>query len=169
MKKFFTVLGCLAVFASVMAGQHAVAAEKSAGIIYVLTDRNITSDLSARDTKARNDLADWWERDLVNVLSKRGGFDAKLITDRKEFKNADGSYLLTAKILKYRAGSKAARMMVGYGAGACSMDIHYEFVGKGNKTLLAKDDGVGSGRDWRNVTRKLNENMLAAISATLGK
>jgi len=169
MKKFFAVLGCLAVFAAMLSGQSAFAGEKATGVIYVLTDRNITSDLSARDAKARNDLADWWETDLVNVLSKRGGFEAKLITDRKEFKNADGSYLLTAKILKYRAGSKAARMVVGFGAGACSMDIHYEFVGKGNKTLLAKDDGVGSGRDWRNVARKLNENMLAAITSTLGK
>lgn len=142
---------------------------KSAGVLYVLPDRNITADMSANDIATRNSLADWWEKDLINVLTRRGGFEAKLIKDRKEFVPGSGAHLLTVKILMYNPGSKAARMLVGFGAGACSMDIHCELFGNDEKALLAKDDGVGSGRDWRNVARKLNENTLKAVTDTLKK
>lgn len=133
--------------------------------IYVLVDRNITTDTS--NVESRNAMADWWEVDLVNVLKKRGGYDAKLIKKSDEFVAEPDAYLLTAKILQYNPGSKAARMIVGFGAGACSMDLHIELFGVDNKQIFAKDDHVASGRDWRNVARKLNENILKAINETL--
>ncbi len=54
------------------------------------------------------------------------------------------------------------------GAGAASLDIHYEFVDPNGRALISKDDGVGTSVDWPRLARKLNENMLAAIQERLG-
>ena len=100
-------------------------------------------------------------------MKRRGGYEAKLIQNLDEFVAGPDTYLLTAKIKDYNPGSKAARMVVGFGAGSCSMDIHIELFGADNKQIFAKDDHVASGRDWRNVARKLNENILKAIDEVL--
>ncbi len=107
------------------------------------------------------------ERDLKNVLEKRGHYQAPILRTRDEFKQGKGDYLLTVKIVRYNAGSKAARIVVGFGAGTCSMDIHYELIGPQGNTLLSKDDGCASGLDWQRLARKLNENILAAIQTRL--
>jgi len=172
MKKCFTGFAALVLaglFCNVAMARKVTEGVTPSGVIYVLVDRNITPDMELDAVKARNALADWWEVDLVNVLAKRGGYDAKLIQTRGDFVSGPDTYLLTAKILKYNPGSKAARILVGFGAGSCSMDIHIEFFSAGNKQIFSKDDGVGSGRDWRNVARKLNENILKTVTEALKK
>ena len=49
------------------------------------------------------------------------------------------------------------------------MDMRYELSGSGDKSLLNYDDGVGSGRDWRNVARKLNENTLKRVTEKMNE
>ncbi len=159
---FLVLVSCVSAFTTVYAAESDV-------VIYVLTDCNITSDLSPRDAEARNDIGQYWENDLIKILTKRGGYQAQLIENKSDYKPGDNTYLLETKILKYNSGSTAARMIVGFGAGACSMDIHYELSGKDSTSLLSKDDGVGSSRDWRNVARKLNENILKEIKPIIGK
>lgn len=107
------------------------------------------------------------ERDLKNVLDKRGNYNSRILRSRDEFKTGDGEYLLTVRIVRYNPGSKAARIIVGLGAGSCSLDIHYELFGPNGNMLLSKDDGCGSSLDWQRLARKLNETMLAAIQARL--
>jgi hypothetical protein len=107
------------------------------------------------------------ERDLKNVLDKRGNYDSRILRFRDEFKPGVGEYLLSVRIVRYNSGSKAARIIVGFGAGACSLDIHYELFGPSGNMLLSKDDGCGSSLDWQRLARKLNETMLAAIQARL--
>lgn len=105
------------------------------------------------------------ERDLKNVLDKRGHYSSRIIKSRDDFKQDSGEYLLNIRILRYNSGSKAARIIVGFGAGACSLDIHYEFIGPTGNTLITKDDGVGSSLDWQRLARKLNENILDSVQA----
>jgi hypothetical protein len=107
------------------------------------------------------------ERDLKNVLDKRGNYESRILRSRDEFKTGDGEYLLAVRIIRYNSGSKAARIIVGFGAGSCSLDIHYELFGPSGNMLLSKDDGCGSSLDWQRLARKLNETMLAAIQARL--
>jgi hypothetical protein len=107
------------------------------------------------------------ERDLKNVLDKRGNYDSRILRSRDEFKPGEGEYLLSVRIVRYNSGSKAARIIVGFGAGSCSLDIHYELFGPNGNMLLSKDDGCGSSLDWQRLARKLNETMLAAIQARL--
>jgi hypothetical protein len=139
--------------------------QKLKASLYVLTDRNITPDTSNIDS--RNQIADWWEPDLINVLARNGGYDAKLIQKPEEFVQGPESYLLIVKIVNYDPGSKAARMFVGFGAGACSMDLHIEFFSTDNQQIFAKDDHVASSRDWKFVARKMNMNILKYVKEAL--
>ena len=106
-------------------------------------------------------------KDLRNILSKRGGFNARILESKSEFRKGEQEYLLDVLITQYKPGSKAARIIVGFGAGAASLDIRYELISPRGKKLLSKEDGCGTSLDWRRLSRKLNENILAAISPVI--
>ncbi len=147
------------------------AGEKSAGkTIYVLMDDGVGENFEARQAKAQRQLGDWMKQDLVRVFGRyaKEGYEAEGIEKRADFKSQPNTYLLSAKIVEYRAGSKATRMFVGYGAGGVTLKIHYELFGAGAKAILSKDDSVFSGREWVNAARKLNENMAKAVTGELG-
>ena len=149
--------------------QQAPKAASGKGIsIYVLIDRGIQKSFTDYQIKNREQVGDFMDQDLPRVLND-AGYVAKLIQKRSEYKPAQDAYLLTVKITNYNPGAKAARMFVGYGAGAASMETHYELYGKGAKALTEGKQGVGSGRDWRNVIRKINELTVDAVTEKLGK
>jgi hypothetical protein len=131
--------------------------------LFVLIDRGIEKSLTEMQVQNRNQVGEFMEQDLPAVL-KKSGFNARLLGKRSEYRSSAGSYLLTVKITNYNPGSKAARMLVGYGAGATSMDTHFELYGSGSKPLLSDNQSVGSGRDWRNVIRKINEQTTQAVA-----
>jgi hypothetical protein len=138
--------------------------------IYIFFDNGVNKNLEARQAKAQMQLSDWMDDDLVRVFGRyeKFGYQAKLIEKRNDFRPGPNSYLLNVKILEYRPGSKAARMVVGFGAGGVSLKIHYELF-EGRNTILSNDDGVFSGREWISATRKLNEKMAKAVTEKLGK
>jgi hypothetical protein len=45
----------------------------------------------------------------------RAGYSARQIDSRSEFDPSSGEYLLPVKVIKYNPGSKAARILVGFG------------------------------------------------------
>jgi hypothetical protein len=57
--------------------------------------------------------------------------------------------------------------MVGFGAGSASLDTHYELIGPEKQPILTKDHGRASSKDWDNICRRLNQDMLVVISQTL--
>jgi len=141
----------------------------TASTIQILFDNGVTANMDARQAKSQERLAEWMEKDLVRVFDRyeKDGFQANLIEKRKDFKAQADSFLLNVKITEYKAGSKAARMIVGYGAGGVTLKIHYELLANGTKSILAQDDSVFSGREWMNAARKLNENTAKAITTKL--
>jgi len=142
----------------------AVSADKNLKIS-VLMDTG-DDNLALEKIDQREQLNAWMGRDLVTMLNK-AGFEASLIENRKQYKS--GTYLLKVTIVKYSAGSKAARIIVGYGAGAVSLDTRYElFAPEGNR-ILSDEHGVGSGRDWTFCARKLNTQTVNAVKNKLGR
>jgi hypothetical protein len=129
------------------------------GTIYYMIDRNIKPDQREDKANAQRQVGDWMERDLGKIIKKRLKYSAVAIKKSSGFKAGKNNYLLKVKIIKYNPGSYAARSFIGFGAGAASMDITYELKNSAGKRVLKNSDGVGSGRDWRRVARKLNENM----------
>ena len=162
------VLAAFTVACASRAGKAPKAASGKGITMYVLIDQGIDKSFSDYQVKNRQQVGDWMEQDLPQVL-KSAGYDARLIKKRSEYKPAQDAYLLAVKITNYNPGSKAARMVVGFGAGAASMDTHYELFGKGSKAILSGDPSVGSGRDWRNVIRKINEITVKDVSQKLSK
>jgi hypothetical protein len=168
MEKRSIILMAFLAVAFVLSAIYPVAAAEST--IYILFDNGVNAAMEARQAKSQTNLAQWMSGDLVRVLGRyaKQGYQANLIEKRQEFKAQPDNYLLTVKITEYKPGSKAARIVVGYGAGGVTLKIHYELFA-GNKSILADDDSIFSGREWINAARKLNENTAKAVIGKLNK
>ncbi|WP_432821979.1 DUF4410 domain-containing protein [Trichloromonas sp.] len=172
MKKLMGVLAVLTILVAFGCGGPRLKAPTMVGggsySIAVLSDRGITPELGPDRSNQYNQVGEWMEQDLLRTL-KKAGYNARLVNSRREFAGGPGEYLLTVRIERYNPGSKAARMLVGFGAGATSLDTHYELYSAKSQPLLAEDHGVGSSIDWYQVVQKLNQQMVDAVSRKLAE
>lgn len=136
--------------------------------VLVLSDRGDTAAMNDYTAKAVGELAPYMDKDLIAQLN-RAGYQARLIKARSEFNPSNGRYMLTTRIVNYNPGSSAARMLVGFGAGAASLDNHYELFGTGAQPLMSWDDGVGTSEHWTKLCRKLSSNAVKRINDQLAK
>jgi hypothetical protein len=132
--------------------------------IDVLCDRGDPSSMEERQWNYRNEVGAFMEPNLVRRLGDYG-FSAKQIQQESDFSREAESYLLKVKILDYNPGSTAARMTVGFGAGAASMNCRYELVDANDKVVLSWDDGCGTSSNWQRIPIKLNQNVGAKLAA----
>jgi hypothetical protein len=166
MKKLWMALTVCSVVLSGFAALPAQAASKN---IYVVFDRG-TEGLEATHVRERNQLGDWMDKDLVRVFARYSnkGFEAQLIAKAEDYQAAPGNYLLNVRILEYNAGSKATRMLVGFGAGGMTLKVKIELLDHTGKSLLSKEESCFSGREWRNIARKVNELIAASVTSAAG-
>ena len=148
--------------------KNALQADGSKYRVQFIIDDGVNSSLGETQVRAQRQLRGWMENDLLRLLN-RAGYKAAPINKVSEYKGGNGTYLLQAKIVNYNPGSKAARMLVGFGAGSTSLDIHYKILNGKKKQLVSKDDGVGSSRDWNYCARVLNQRMIATLDMNVGK
>ncbi|WP_321494528.1 DUF4410 domain-containing protein [uncultured Desulfobacter sp.] len=160
------LMACMLVFGCNQKTTAPTMADGSKNMIMVLFDRGIEDSFTPKQVEWRNEVGTFMEADLVNRLN-RTGYSARLIQARSEYTPAKGVYLLPVKITSYNPGSQAARYLVGFGAGACGLDIHYELIDDSNTVLISMDDGAGSSRGWRPCVQKLDNNIVAAIGYKL--
>jgi hypothetical protein len=177
MKKYCTVTALFMLIALVLigcGGRKAVNTQNTSSPdgktieLYILSDRGNADEMTAAQYKNRQQVGQWMEQDMIRIFN-RAGYAATLLQSRDEFTPGPGKYLLSVSIVNYNPGSKAARIVVGFGAGAVSLDNHYDLYGEATAPLLSYDDGVGSSRDWKNCARKLNENALKRVSQRLSE
>lgn len=170
MKKYPIVM-CLVLFVMLVAGcaraPRAPLSDAGEKIeIMVFSDRGNPAEMTERQYKYRIEVGQYMERDLINRL-RRSGYRTALINSKDEFEARAGQYLLIVKIVSYNPGSSAARILVGFGAGAASLDNKYEFYGAGQEPIMAWDDGVGTSEHWTRIPRKLNANTVKRITGKL--
>lgn len=134
--------------------------------MFLLSNRGNPEELTDREYGRRNEVGEWMERDLVNML-RRSGYEVRLISSMDDFEPALERYLLEVSIESYHAGSSAARAFVGYGAGAASLDNSYRLYGTEDQPLLDWEDGVGTSQDWRRLPRTLNQNAVRRVTEYL--
>ncbi len=133
--------------------------------ISVMSNRGNPSEMESRQWQYRNEVGAYMEVDLVNRLN-RTGYEVKLIQSVSEYVPSANSYLVSMEITSYNPGSSAARIMVGFGAGACSMDMHY-VVKNGANALQEWKDGIGTSGDWRRLPRALDDKLVRKLNAEL--
>ena len=134
--------------------------------IQFLCDRGDPATMESRQFQYRQEVGAFMERNLIARLGK-SGYEASQIQKREEFKPGPDRYLLTIKITMYNPGSTAARMMVGYGAGAASMNTAYQLFGADPQPILEWTDGCGTSEHWSRIPIKLNTNVAKKITEKL--
>lgn len=170
MKNLLTTL-CLIIFAATLAGCSArskipLTAAGQKVRIQVLCDRGDAATMGSRQFQYRQEVGAFMEPDLVKRFNQ-AGYDASLIHSREEFKPTPDSYLLTVKIASYNPGSSAARIVVGFGAGAASLNNEYQLFGTAPQPLLEWKDGCGTSEHWSRLPRKLNANTVQKVTEKL--
>jgi hypothetical protein len=133
--------------------------------VLVHLDRGITPDMAPDRVTQIDQIASWMESDLLSILDKTG-YAATRVEDPAT-PAGPGRYVLRVKITEYNAGSKAARMFVGLGAGSAKLNTHFDLVGDGAVALAAGDPSVASSRDWTNAARKVNQQTVDTVNAAL--
>jgi hypothetical protein len=147
------------------AGNAPKNADGSRIAIMLFTDRGIQPDMPPDRVAQLDQMSEWMENDLLSLLDK-AGYAATRIADSTT-PAGPGRYVLKVTVKNYAAGSKAARMLVGFGAGAVVLDTHFELFGEAPAPLVVGDPSVGSGRDWTNTARKVNLQTVQAVNARL--
>jgi hypothetical protein len=133
--------------------------------ILVYADHGTPPGTAPEKIEQNDQLGQWMDSDLLAILDGTG-YAASKVADPAT-PTGPGRYLLRTRIINYNAGSKAARMLVGMGAGAAKLDTAYELVGPNGSVYVAGAPSVGTGRDWKNAARKINLETVDAVNARL--
>jgi hypothetical protein len=134
--------------------------------LVVLVDRGLDGKTPDEQNQL-NQLGDFHQTNLIAALKDKG-YNASLINSAAEYQPAAGVYLLKVVVVKYNPGSKAARMMVGFGAGSTSLDVHYELFSTDPATpFYAKDHGRASSVDWPKLVRVVDSEMIEDVTTQL--
>jgi hypothetical protein len=133
--------------------------------IILLSHRGNPASMDERQYQFRVEVGQWMERDLLNML-RRSGYEARQINSRTDFTPKAGRYLLEVTIDSYNPGSSAARIVVGFGAGAAALDNSYA-LSAGQQPLLVWSDGVGTSQHWTRLPRVLNERAVKKVTEYL--
>ena len=136
--------------------------------ILVFLDRTVAPETPPEKVQQLQQVHDFMEPDLLSLL-RNAGYDAAAVSGIDAAgAAAPGRYILRVQVLSYNAGSKAARMFVGFGAGSARLDSHFELIGPGNQSYVSGSPGVATGRtDWQRVVRKVNQEIIAAVNLRL--
>jgi hypothetical protein len=85
------------------------------------------------------------------------------------FQPGPDRFLVLVHVVNYHAGSKAARMLVGFGAGSLTLDTKNELYAGPGQLVFSSSGAVGSSRDWQNAARKINQQITKDFSAALSR
>ena len=134
------------------------------GIISVLSLRGDTHSMTQDQIVELQRVCLWMDRDIIKQLA-RSGYKATLLKSRNDFKGP--GHLLIIDVDKFNAGNRAARMFVGYGAGASSLDLKYQLIDSHGKTVSTWKDGVGSSKGGTYCAQTLNRNTINQLNSVL--
>ena len=136
----------------------------TSGEISVLSLRGNTSEMSQDQIVELKRVGTWMDRDIIKQLN-RAGYTAKLLKSRSDFSGS--GYLLIIDVDKFRAGNRATRAFVGFGAGGSSLDLNYQLLDSQKKVVSEWKDGVGSSKGGTYCAQTLNRNTIKRLQGKL--
>lgn len=135
--------------------------------VLVYLDRTVAPETPPEKATQLAEVADFMEPDLLAVL-RDSGYDAAVVSGAAQ--PVEGQYTLKVQITEYSGGSKAARMFVGFGAGAARLESHFELIGPNGVSYTQGSPSASTGRtSWQRVVRKVNQEIVAAVNVRLGQ
>lgn len=134
--------------------------------IFVLSDRGIKNGMKEDESKDRNEMGQFMEENLVDML-KREGYNATLIQNRKQYVPGSANYLVFVRINDLRLVGGASRYWGGFIAGPTILKNHYEVSGSSRKMDLSYDDEDSTTRDWSKSPEELNERLVKKFNDKL--
>lgn len=124
----------------------------------VLIDEGNPAEMNEKQYGFRKELRAYMERDLPRKMARQG-LDMRLLTSLSQNTGTAGSPpLLIIRYEAYNPGSSAARMWVGYGAGAASLDISLSLCNEG-KEIQGWKDGCGTSQHWSRLINTLDDRL----------
>ena len=111
------------------------------------------------------ELSSWMESDLLAILNNFGY--AGIRVDDANVTAGPGRFVLLVHVKAYDAGSRAARLLIGFNAGGATLDTHFELKGEGGTSLVAGDPSIRAGGDGRHAARRINMQTINAVDAYL--
>lgn len=123
------------------------------------------NELGVTQYNQRVQLRDYMRADLVKRLDE-AGFNVVEVASSAEYAQYPGAQLLVVHYDNYDPGSAAARVMVGFGAGSCSLDLS-AYLYDGERLLDSWRDGRASSMAWGKVVKKLDQEMVKRVRAVL--
>ena len=133
--------------------------------IDILIEPGDAAQLTPKQFEQRLDLKKYMTRTLPVKLG-RHGIEGRIIGEQSDYAG-EGRQLLVVRFVRYNPGATAARIIVGFGAGAASLDISCELL-DGDRQLLAWEDGCGTSEHWQRLVNKLNDNNVLKLKAHYG-
>jgi len=128
----------------------------------VLIEEGKPNEMEQRQYAYRLELRNYMEKELPRRFA-RCGFDVHIIRQRSEYIGSiAGRHLLVVHYDSYNPGSTAARIAVGFGAGAASLDMSMTLF-QGDTAALSWKDGCGTSEHWSRIINKLDENMARKL------
>jgi hypothetical protein len=127
----------------------------------VLIEEGSAAAMEPRQYQYRCELRDYMRTELPRRFA-RYGFDVRMLSQRSEYQAAGGGKLLVVRYDAYNPGSNAARLVVGFGAGACSLDLTATLY-QGEAVALTWKDGCGTSGHWSRLVNKLDDNMAKKL------
>ncbi|MCD4687757.1 MAG: DUF4410 domain-containing protein, partial [Desulfuromonadaceae bacterium] len=164
------LLGILVLFITLVSGcvtrapKQATGVATSDGMISVLSLRGDTSSMTEDQIIELQRVGTWMDRDIIKQL-KRAGYSAKLLKSRGDFSRA--GHLLVIRVDNFNPGNRAARVFIGFGAGAASLDLDYQLINSRNKRVAQWKDGVGSSKGGTYCAQTLNRNAIKQLKEKL--
>ena len=151
------------VFVVLLLGAWAAAAAGPA--IDILIEPGDSAQLTPKQYEQRLDLKNYMVRTRP-VKMQRHGIEGRIIGEKSDYAG-EGRQLLVVRYVRYNPGATAARIIVGFGAGAASLDVSCELL-DGDRQLLAWEDGCGTSEHWQRLVNKLNDNAVLKLKAHYG-
>lgn len=146
-------------------GGSAVSASAAEPALDILIEEGHSAELDAKQYQQRVELKNYMVRTLP-VKFSRHGIDARVIPAKSDYVGG-GRQLLVVRYDRYNPGKTAARLIVGFGAGAASLDVTHALY-DGDKQVMTWTDGCGTSEHWQRLVNKINDNAVIKLKEHYG-